>query len=170
MGAEHTSVPRWPAEVPAPDPAGRAVTLVGLGAAGRELTGRWAAEVHPGTPVDELLADRADGDLLARLAARLGDAVVGWRLMLAGPEVDVLAARALVTSLGLLDDEIRVAVTCTAGRRVYCPHCRTTTSTTAPVSGETPCDGCGRRLHVYAHVSRRAGAYLGFMADAEEVA
>ena len=169
MGATHTSVPRWPAEVPGVDVTGRALTLVGFGADGRRLTARWAAEVPAGTPVDLLVTDRADDTLLTALAARVDGAVVGWRLMLAGPEVDVLAARALATSLGLVDAELRMAVTCTAGKRVFCPHCRTTTSTTAPVSGETPCAGCGRRLHVYAHVSRRAGAYLGFMADAEEV-
>ena len=170
MGAAHTSVPRWPAAVPGVDATGRAVTLVGFGADGRRLADRWAGEVPAGTPVDVLVADRADDPLLAALAERVGGAVVGWRLMLAGPEVDVLAARAVATSLGLLDAELRVAVTCTERKRVYCPHCRTTTATTAPVSGETPCAGCGRRLHVYAHVSRRAGAYLGFMADAEEVA
>jgi hypothetical protein len=170
MGAMHTSVPRWPAEVPGVDAAGRALALLGFGVDGRRLVDRWLAEVTPGTPVDVQLADRADEVALAVLADRVAGAVVGWRLMVAGPEVDVLAARAIAVAGGALDAELRVAVTGTLEKRVFCPHCRTTTATTQPVAGETPCDGCGRRLHVYAHVSRRTGSYLGFMADAEEVA
>jgi hypothetical protein len=169
MGTMHTSVPRWPAAVPGVDPAGRALTLLGFGVDGGRLVHRWAGDVAAGTPVDVQLADRADGGTLAALADRVAGAVVGWRLMLAGPEVDVLAARAVAIAGGALDAELRVAVTGAQQKRVYCPHCRTTTTTTAPVAGETPCDGCGRRLHVYAHVSRRTGSYLGFLADAEEV-
>lgn len=170
MGAEHTSVPRWGSGIPAPDPAARGLLLLGFGARGRAITTAWAADVPAGRPVEVLAADDADAGVLEVLAARVAAARVGWRLMLAGPEADVLAARAVAVRAGLLDAELRIAVTSTARKQVYCPHCRTTTSTTAPVAGETPCGGCGRRLHVYGHVSRRTGAYLGFMADAEEVA
>ena len=163
-------MPRWTAEPPAPDPAARAALLLGFGARGAAITTAWAADLPAGCPVEVLAADEADGSVLAALVARIAAARVGWRLMLAGPEVDVLAARAEAVRAGVLDAEIRTAVTGTERKRVFCAHCRTTSVTTAPVSGETPCDGCGRRLHVYAHVSRRAGAYLGFMADAEEVA
>ncbi|MGY2128629.1 dimethylamine monooxygenase subunit DmmA family protein [Blastococcus sp. SYSU DS0617] len=163
-------MPRWDAEWPAPDPAARALLLVGFGGRGCAITTAWAADVPAGRPVEVLAADDADEQVLAFLRARIGGARVGWRLMLAGPEIDVLAARAVAMQAGVLDAEIRCAVTSTERKRVFCPHCRTTTETTAPLAGETPCDGCGRRLHVYAHVSRRAGAYLGFMADAEEVA
>nr|WP_275585788.1 dimethylamine monooxygenase subunit DmmA family protein [Geodermatophilus sabuli] len=104
------------------------------------------------------------------MAAQVRTARVGWRLMLAGPEVDVLAARAVATGLGLLDAEIRTAVTGADHKRVSCPHCRVITEAEVPVGAEVPCRGCARRLHVYAHVSRRTGAYLGFMADAEEIA
>lgn len=163
-------MPRWGAEPPAPDPAARALLLIGFGVRGCAITTAWAADVPRGRPVEVLAADDADEPVLAFLRTRIAGARVGWRLMLAGPEADVLAARAVATRAGVLDAEIRCAVTGTERKRVYCPHCRTTTETTAPVAGETPCDGCGRRLHVYAHVSRRAGAYLGFMVDAEEVA
>jgi dimethylamine monooxygenase subunit C len=170
MGADHTSVPRWGTETPAPDPAARAVLLLGFGPRGAAITTGWAADVHAGCPVERLAADDADETVLAVLSARVAAARVGWRLMLAGPEVDVLAARAVAVRAGVLDAEIRTAVTGSERKRVYCPHCRTTTATTAPLAAEIPCDGCGSRLHVYAHVSRRTGAYLGFMADAEEVA
>jgi hypothetical protein len=170
VGAEHTSVPRWGTETPVPDPAARALLLLGFGSRGCAITTAWAADVPAGRPVEVLAADVADAAVLEVLAARISAARIGWRLMLAGPEVDVLAARAVAVRAGVLDAEIRAAVTSTERKQVFCPHCRTTTSTTAPVAGETRCDGCGRRLHVYGHVSRRTGAYLGFMADAEEVA
>jgi hypothetical protein len=64
-----------------------------------------------GTPVDVQLADRADDRTLTALADRVAGAVVGWRLMLAGPEVDVLAARAVAVAGGALDAELRIAVT-----------------------------------------------------------
>jgi hypothetical protein len=64
-----------------------------------------------GTPVDVQLADRADDRTLTALADRVAGAVVGCRLMLAGPEVDVLAARAVAVAGGALDAELRIAVT-----------------------------------------------------------
>jgi hypothetical protein len=170
VGAAHTSVPRWAPGVPAVDPAARWLALLGLGRRGAVAVEEWRSAAPDGVPVWVHTAPRADDDVLARLAAQVESARVGWRLMVAGPEVDVLAARAVATRLGALESEIRVAVTSTRRRRVWCAHCRTTTETAQPVSGETPCRGCGRRLHVYAHVSRRRGAHLGFAADAEEPA
>jgi hypothetical protein len=167
---QHTSVPRWPAEVPVPDPAARALALVAFGAAGERLLLGWRAAVAGRVPLWQHVADRADELVLDLLAAQVAGARVGWRLMLAGPEVDVLSARSLVSGLGVLDAEIRAAVTGADAKRVFCPHCRTTTTGATPVSGELTCAGCSRRLHVYAHVSRRIGAYLGFMVDAEESA
>ena len=170
MDAEHTSVPRWPAVVPDLDPAGRSVGLLAFGPAGADVLRRWLVRVPAGTPVWVRCADRADAATLAALEERVSRSIVGWRLMLAGPEVDVLAARAVAVRLGALDAEIRTAVTDAGCKRVFCAHCRATTEAESPVAGEVSCAACGRRLHVYGHVSRRLGAYLGFMADAEEVA
>ncbi len=151
------------------DSSVRAVALMGFGSSGAAALRGWAAAVPDGVPAWTHLATGADDGTLALLAEHIAAARVGWRLVLAGPEIDVLAARSVATGLGVLEAEISVAVTDTQRRRVFCPHCRTTTVTSEPVGGSVPCDGCGRRLFVYAHVSRRAGAYLGFMADAEEV-
>jgi len=168
MGAEHTSVPRWAAAEPRVDPAARAVALLGFGPDGAAALRVWMV---PGEiPTWIHVVHEADEGTLALLAGQIEAARVGWRLVLAGPEVDVLAARAVATRLGVLDAEISVVVTDADRKRVFCPHCRTTTATTEPVAGEVVCDGCRRRLHVYPHVSRRAGSYLGFMVDAEEVA
>ncbi|MGY1685775.1 dimethylamine monooxygenase subunit DmmA family protein [Geodermatophilus sp. SYSU D00804] len=152
------------------DPAGRTVSVLGFGDRGREIVADWLAATPAGRVVWSLVAERADDATLAALAGQVRAARVGWRLMLSGPEVDVLAARAVATGLGLLDAEIRAAVTGADRKRVHCAHCRVTTEAEVPVGAEVPCRGCARRLHVYAHVARRTGAYLGFMADAEEVA
>lgn len=168
MGAEHTSVPRWPAGVPGVDPAARAVAMLGFGPAGEQVVTGWAGQVGRGVPVWSRLAARADLPALAALEDHLGSATVGVRLMLAGPEADVLAARSAAVRCGLVDAELRTAVTDTGLKRVFCAHCRTTTEGVVAVAAEVECSGCRRRLHVYAHLSRRLGAYLGFMADAEE--
>ncbi len=54
-------------------------------------------------------------------------------------------------------------------REVFCAHCRTVTVADVPVGGETGCAGCGHRLAVYHHFSRRLHAYLGYRPDAEEL-
>jgi hypothetical protein len=170
MGAEHTSVPRWPAAEPGVDPAARSVALLGFGPAGVHVVRRWLGQVPAGTPVTCTTTGAADAAVLEELAERVAGATVGWRLMLAGPEADVLAARAVAVDGGLFDAEIRTAVTGTEAKRVFCPHCRSTTEAAVAVGAETGCAGCGRRLFVYWHVSRRSGSYLGYMADAEDVA
>jgi dimethylamine monooxygenase subunit C len=170
MGAEHTSVPRWPAVDPGVDPAARAVAMLGFGPDGVAVVRRWLGQVPAGTPVTCTTTGAADAAVLGELARRVAASTVGWRLMLAGSEADVLAARAVALDGGLLDAEVRTAVTGTRRKRVFCAHCRTTTEADVPVGAETGCSGCGRRLFVYWHVSRRAGSYLGYMADAEEVA
>ncbi|MGK5113891.1 MULTISPECIES: dimethylamine monooxygenase subunit DmmA family protein [unclassified Geodermatophilus] len=170
MGGAHTSVPRWPAGDPGVDPAARSVAMLGFGPAGVAAVRRWLPQVPPGTPVTATTTGAADAAVLDELARRVAASSVGWRLMLAGPEADVLAARAVAVDGGLLDAEVRTAVTDTGRKRVFCPHCRTTTEAEVDVGAETGCSGCGRRLVVHWHVSRRSGSYLGYMADAEEVA
>ncbi len=51
---------------------------------------------------------------------------------------------------------------------MHCVHCRTVTTAAVELSEVLPCSGCGRNLLVYYHVSRRQGAHLGYMVDAEE--
>ena len=74
----------------------------------------------------------------------------------------------LLAQVGALDAELRCWVTEDERRRVQCPHCHAHTVARVAVGATADCAGCGRSLLVYHHVSRRHGAYLGFMADAEE--
>ncbi|WP_409330792.1 dimethylamine monooxygenase subunit DmmA family protein [Trujillonella humicola] len=153
-------------EVPDLDRAARWLALLGFGDRGASVVTAWRSAASAGTPVWVHTADRADDATLDLLAAEVAGARVGWRLALAGPEADVLAARAVATRLGAVDAEIRAAATSTRRRRVWCAHCGSTTETGQPGPSETRCRGCGTRLHVSAHLSRHRAAYLGSVADA----
>jgi hypothetical protein len=95
---------------------------------------------------------------------------VGGRRLVAGPEADDRRARSRALELGAVPAEVLTFVTGVPLRRVHCAHCSTETETDQPVDGTCACTGCGRTLHVYHHVSRRLGAYLGYMIDAEDAA
>lgn len=78
-------------------------------------------------------------------------------------------AYAVALESGLRPAEIRVHQRTEGARRVRCTHCRALTTTATPVGGRAVCAGCGVPLEVFAHCSRRHGAYMGFRADAEEL-
>jgi hypothetical protein len=170
---ELTSVPIWataPTRPPA-DTSGRYWTVIAFGDAGAEVARQWCAEiagagVGSGVRVHEV---DADDDRQARAALRggLADARVGWRLMMAGPASACLRLRGEAVAAGVADDEMTVASTEVGTRLVQCVHCRAVTAAAVELEEVASCDGCGRNLLVYYHVSRRQGFHLGFMVDAE---
>ncbi len=162
-----TSVPRWEEERRIAD-RGRTFTILSFG---EEAT-------EPARKLLPLFTDRrVDWNRLpaewsvtaARLLGRQLDASrVGWRLILVGPEAAVLAAHAEAMAGGLVDDEIMPVAVGSADRTVYCAHCHATHLAAADVGRTTSCPQCHAKLVVYHHVSRKHGAYLGYMIDAEE--
>ncbi|MBX7431433.1 hypothetical protein JDV09_04815 [Mycobacterium sp. Y57] len=170
---ELTSVPPWATTPTRPDAdtTGRSWTVIAFGPAGAGVAHRWSAQLAAaGTgsaPRVHEIADGADDAARAALGADLADARVGWRLMMAGPADACLRLRAHAVTLGVADDEMTVASTDVTSRSVQCVHCRTVTSAAVQLEDVVPCAGCGRNLLVYYHVSRRQGAHLGFMVDAE---
>ena len=170
---EMTSVPSWTiaAVQPDADTSGRSWTVIAFGPSGSEAARRWRAQITPfaGGSAVRTHEVAADGDEQARAAliADLADARVGWRLMMAGPAHSCLRLRALAIALGVADDEMTVASTEVTSRSVQCAHCRTVTCASVELGEVLPCSGCGRNLLVHHHVSRRLGAHLGFVADAE---
>ncbi|MCF6736491.1 dimethylamine monooxygenase subunit DmmA family protein [Blastococcus sp. KM273129] len=170
MGIEHTSVPRWGA-APPPLPQGvRSAALLGLDEAADPVVSAWAAEAARAGAAVSVLRARTTAEALAWVDARASEALVGWRLFVAGPEDGVLRARARALRLGAVPAEVLTHVTGVPTRRVHCAHCAHETETSAAIGATCTCRGCGRTLHVYHHVSRRLGAYLGFMVDAEDAA
>ncbi|GAA3193505.1 dimethylamine monooxygenase subunit DmmA family protein [Actinocorallia longicatena] len=167
MAIDRTSVPRWGPEPPGVDAAGRSFAIVSLGEAALPVAAAWAAEIAPGLPLRHVHAEVLDEALLARFGRELGRAVVGWRLMLAGPEDEVQVLRARAAEAGALPCEVRAHATATGALRVYCAHCRTTGRAAVEIGGVLPCTGCGADLVVHAHHSRRLAAYLGTRAHVE---
>lgn len=167
MMGERTSVPRWDTTPPEPDPSGRAYTIMTFGTDGRSAAQglTWITGLASARPWWAYHGRRADAEAVDLLRDHMATATVGWRLMLAGPEIDVLTVRAAALGAGAVPAEIREYVTATADRRVYCPHCRTPTVTARPVGGTVRCDGCRRTLLIHDHVSPRMAAYLGRLAD-----
>ena len=147
---------------PGVDETGRAYTVLAFGPAAAPVAERWCDRIAAlGRPVRLERSARATDEVLAALAGQLRDATVGWRLMLAGPEADVLRARAVALDGGALDAELTMLVTGDDRRRVWCAHCGATTEARVRPGGSVPCAGCGLVLVVHAHVSRRRAAHLG---------
>jgi len=171
---ELTSVPPWAtaASRPSADTSGRYWTVVAFGAAGAAITRAWCDEiVASGRGSGLTVHEFADGDDDAARAALLADlavARVGWRLMMAGPAASCLRLRAAATAADVADDEMTVGSTDVELRAVQCVHCRAVTTAAVQLEGVVPCSGCGRNLFVYYHISRRQGAHLGFVVDAED--
>lgn len=158
-----TSLPEWPEPVEV-DPTGLRFAIIGIGPDARQITRRWARSV-PGAAW-AVRAERA-AEVTGALDAQLRAARVGWRLMLAGPEADVLALRSRAIAAGAVDEEIRCQVTSRERLVVHCAHCAAETEVTASPGAQVRCGGCRQPLHVYSHVSRLRGSYLGFRADVE---
>ncbi|MGE2835060.1 dimethylamine monooxygenase subunit DmmA family protein [Mycobacterium sp. SMC-4] len=171
---ELTSVPVWATTTsrPAADLSGRSWTIIAIGADGIQVARQWQREIGD-SAVDfrgriyELADDGGDAACEV-LRADSSAARVGWRLMVAGPAHACLKVRAEAVTAGVADDEITVATTETNRRAVQCAHCRTVTVAVVDVEEVVVCDGCARNLFVHYHVSRRQGAHLGYMLDAEE--
>jgi predicted RNA-binding Zn-ribbon protein involved in translation (DUF1610 family) len=169
---ELTSVPPWAVAPlrPAADLTGRHWTVLAIGDDAAAVAARWTAQIvahRPAADPKVHLIDNADAACRA-LEADLAEAVVGWRLLLAGPAHACLRVRAQALASGVDDDEITVASTEVATREVFCAHCRTVTTTRAALTETLPCPGCGRELFVYYHVSRRLGAHLGVATRADQ--
>ncbi|ROO86210.1 hypothetical protein EDD29_3773 [Actinocorallia herbida] len=166
-----TSVPRLGREVPEVDPTGRDYAVLALGPAARPVAAAWARRIEESGATSWVSYAPALSDgVIAAFRERLAVASVGWRLMLCGPEHEVLRLRGEAVLAGALPAEIRMHATADGHRRVYCAHCRHVTSGDIAVGELLVCGGCGLTLVCYHHFSRRLAAYLAYQADAEAIA
>src|SRR5882762_4475227 len=106
-----TSVPRWPTTDSGVDRTGTSFAVMSFGDSAVDAAARWCRELgDAGLPVRAWHELAATGEVLAELRAQVAMATVGWRLMLVGPESDVMQARAVAASGGALDAEITLLV------------------------------------------------------------
>ncbi|MFI5952653.1 dimethylamine monooxygenase subunit DmmA family protein [Cryptosporangium sp. NPDC051539] len=144
------------------DESGTAYAVVAFGEAGAAAAAKWIERLRElGRPLWAWHGPPGADDGPAALAGQVRGARVGWRLLVAGPEADVLRARAVAIDGGAVPAEVTAVVTDDRWRRVWCPHCGATTPTDGP---SVRCSGCGRALVVGHHLSRRRAAYLGSLA------
>lgn len=90
---------------------------------------------------------------------------MGLRLYVAGSDDFIWAISECAKKFGIEDADIMKELTGTLARTVYCVHCKAITHDVNTNIGK--CCGCGRMLFVRDHFSRRLGAYMGLMVDAE---
>ena len=90
---------------------------------------------------------------------------MGLRLYVAGTEGFIWSASESAKKFGIEDADIMKELTGTLARSVYCVHCKAITHDIKTNVGQ--CVGCERMLFVRDHFSRRLGAYMGLMVDAE---
>ena len=140
---ESTSVPAWAVREVRPDAdtSGRYWTVVTLCDQAEPVVTEWTAQILARRPAAEVRVHRVRDDAAASAAvsADLADAVVGWRLMIAGPADACLRLRAHALRHGVGDDEITVASTAVAVRDVRCAHCAAVTRAEVDLEGVLPC-------------------------------
>ncbi|MPS49361.1 dimethylamine monooxygenase subunit DmmA family protein [Methylobacillus sp.] len=114
---------------------------------------------------DCLLTFTEQEALWAAFNAALASACMGTRLYAAGNEAFLWQVSTLAASHGVLHADIMREQPASLARPVYCVHCKTVTPHVT--TNIAVCSGCQRHLFVRDHFSRRLGAYMGLMVDAE---
>lgn len=159
-----------------PDPDGRHHVLIGQGRGGAALT-RLMTRLPHGTDTRILYTGDAplglaglrcfptEAELLVELDCMLSNSVMGTRLYVAGSESFLGSVVRVTLQYNLNHDEVQCELCGSTARRVYCIHCKVTNDSVS--TNVVKCAGCGRRLLVRDHYSRRLAAYMGVMADAE---
>ena len=144
---------------PLQDDLGRAFALVG-----QPLQTWWVGAARPAISLGPLTV-LADLPAVIRALGEAGPFEVGDRLYVQGTEPFIWAVALAARQAGLVPSQVRLAHAGSLQRKVWCTHCHGCTDgvTTHVVA----CAGCGRHLLVRDHFSRRHGAFMGVMVDAE---
>jgi len=96
----------------------------------------------------------------------LADAGLDTAFYAAGPERFLWEIEKTLRAAGIEQDRILLHLSGSKARRVYCVHCQTINEYVT--STVYRCEQCAAYLTVRDHFSRRMGAYMGVVIDAEE--
>lgn len=90
---------------------------------------------------------------------------MGDRLYVQGTEPFLWSVAGAAALIGFGPGQVQLHHAGSLRRRVWCTHCHAFTD--GVTTNVVPCGGCGRHLLVRDHFSRRLGAFMGVMVDAE---
>lgn len=103
--------------------------------------------------------------MLSELKSQLAECLMGTRFYVAGDEAFIWTVMGELAVYGVQDRHVEKELCGTLARSVYCVHCKTIDKDVHHNIHQ--CSGCSRHLFVRDHFSRRLGAYMGVMVDAE---
>jgi hypothetical protein len=152
------------------DPGGKIFLIISFGSGENAALARaWLAEAAELGPVQWLTFADFAPETRRQLYQALSSSLNGVRIMVVGPQFDVLQTLALARAAGALENEVRSLVTNTADLPVYCAHCRATSRVVGGVGDAVTCPACARTLEIHAHLSSVRGSYLASDALAREL-
>jgi hypothetical protein len=131
-----------------------------VGSAGALPSDLLSALQEEGSPL--LLADPS---ALAQALVQTGTPRVSDRLYVQGTEPFVWSVAQAAAQAGWKTEQLHMAHAGSLQRRVWCTHCHGLTE--AVTTSIVACAGCARQLLVRNHFSKRHGAFMGVMVDAE---
>lgn len=120
-------------------------------------------------PVQWLTFADFNADTSRQLGRAFGSSLTGVRIMVVGPQFDVLQTIAVARRRGALEQEITSLITDTAELPIYCAHCRATSRVRGGAGDTVACPGCARTLEVHPHLSGTRGSYLASDARARDL-
>ncbi len=109
---------------------------------------------------------KSEQDVLTALRTQLPEYLMGTQFYVAGSEAFIWAVIDELRVFGVQDRNVEKELSGTLARSVYCVHCKTLNKDVHHNIHQ--CSGCDRNLFVRDHFSRRLGAYMGVMVDAEQ--
>jgi len=102
---------------------------------------------------------------LDRVTGLLDAATMGIRVYAVGPEQFVWTVAIAAEPFGFGKGEVVQVIAGSIARKVFCTHCRTLNEDVT--DNIHACTGCGCRLLVRDHFSRRLGAFMAVKVDSE---
>lgn len=164
------SLPNWTDLPPEPDVTGAAFLLAGYGDADtNSVLDRWREVLRKFGAEDRVQVHRDTQFDRWSFYPALEQSRCGVRLMIAGPQYDVLTAMATARECGLESGEITGFATSVEDLPLFCPHCQWISRAYAEPFGTHICSGCQRELMIRPHFSSQRGSFLGVDAQAKEI-
>ncbi|APJ04857.1 dimethylamine monooxygenase subunit DmmA family protein [Silvanigrella aquatica] len=117
------------------------------------------------TYCNNILINENDDDLFFAVENMLPEMFMGLRIYVVGSENFIWTVSKIADKYGYDDSNIIKELTNTLARSVYCTHCKLIMNDIN--TNIIKCFGCNKVLIIREHFSRRLGAYMGVMVNAE---